>query len=89
MALTKKDLQAIQGIVHNTVQNIVDKAIQDSEQRMKEFVRSEFRIQNIVLDTRFRAIDTRFEALERKIDNRFRPLEVQLQNHEERISALE
>lgn len=89
MTLTKKDLQSIKGIVHDVVHTEIHDAIQASEERMKEFVRSEFRIQNIDLDTRFRAIDARFEALERKMDTRFKPVEAQLQDHEERITALE
>lgn len=63
MTLTKKDLQSIKDIIQETVENTV----LESELRIKEFVRSEFRVQNMVLDTRFRAIDSRFDSLESAI----------------------
>lgn len=84
MSLTKKDLQSIQGIV------------QSSEVRLKgyvkefvtDFVRSEFRIQNMVLDTRFRELHTKLDALELQTANRFQIVESYLQIHHAKIQKL-
>ncbi len=96
MSITKKDLQAIEGIV----QGIVQVTVQSSEIRLKtfikefvtefvtDFVRSEFRIQNKVLDTRFRELHTKLDTIEIQTSKRFQIVESYLQIHHAQIQKL-
>ncbi len=67
MVLTKNDLQSIKGVVEEVVERVVEDRIQASEARMKEFIRSEFRINNMVLDTRFRKNEIHLQNHEKRI----------------------
>ncbi|PIR13528.1 hypothetical protein COV49_01920 [Candidatus Falkowbacteria bacterium CG11_big_fil_rev_8_21_14_0_20_39_10] len=80
MALTKRDLESVKSIV----KNIIVDSINASETKMMQHIDSQFRIQNIVLDTKFRAIDTRFDSLENQMSKGFEILK----NHESKIEVL-
>ncbi|MBP9690883.1 hypothetical protein KBD81_02255 [Candidatus Woesebacteria bacterium] len=81
MALTKKDLQLIKEIFQD--------GIQGSEVRMKEFIRSEFRINNMVIDTRFREVHAKLDILEKQTTKNFQRVESYLQLHHARIEKFE
>ncbi|MDA1317025.1 MAG: hypothetical protein O3B87_03295 [bacterium] len=88
MALTKKDLESIESIVKNIVDDSIGNAINGSEAKMMQYIASQFRIQNIVLDTRFRSIDSRFDSLEKRMSEGFSKTNKYLHERDVEIETL-
>jgi len=76
MSLTQKDLQSIRDIVKET------------ENKLEKRIRSEFAIQNIMLDTKFRSIDSRFDNLEKRMEAGFERVGKRLYEHDIEIETL-
>ena len=83
MALTKKDIQTITEIVQGT-----ETRLHREIKELAKSVESQFRIQNMVLDTRFRTIDSRFDRLEKRIEKGFESVGNHLKEHDEEITTL-
>lgn len=84
MALTKKDLQSIKGIVDNSIEN----AITSSEAKMKQYIASQFRIQNMVLDTQFREIHSKLDEHDDRMTRGFSEANKRLHEHDVEIETL-
>ena len=74
------------------IKDIVLETIQESESRMKKFVKeeltSEFKIQKMVLDTEFRKVNTKIDDLDIRMSKGFEQKSEHLHEHDIQIATL-
>ena len=90
MALTKKDLSQIKGVVHGEVENLARIVARGFEAVDKRFELVDKRFEQI--DKRFELVDKRFEQIDKRfeqIDKRFEQIDDKLLHIDARLNTIE
>jgi predicted nucleic acid-binding Zn-ribbon protein len=92
MSLTKQDLQAIKGVVDNSIDDAITNRIQPMISEAVEELRLQIAVGFAGVDERFAEVDRRFEQVDKRfeqIDLRFEQIDLRFEQVDQRFDHMD